>query len=235
MKRFLPVLCGLLGAALGWLVGGRLAPLIDESIAILNIAGIRGMPAWGGAAELGAGLGLLIGVWAALRFIAGHRSFGAIAWRGLFAVVAAGVVSYGALKLGAAAFSELGLNATVPTVEFEIRLPVATSLPASHNDIQVELHTDKNQIIATLRDITTIDGRAVMLGTAPLVFRTTQRTVILSLPGETVRIFRLLLQASPAPTAEFGPWQQVDYLDQQGQQARRTDVTEDYSIRYRVR
>jgi hypothetical protein len=193
------------------------------------------LPSWLGSPEAGAAIGLIIGVWVALRFFAGHRTFGAIAWRGLIAIVTAGVISYAVITLGNAGFSQLGLNATVPTVDFEIRMPAEAHARLSSNDVQVELHTDKNQLIAKLDEIDDAEGRLMLRGSVPLVFRTTRRTIILSLPGEPIRSFRLLLQANPPPTTDFGPWQQVDYLDQQGQQSRRIDVTEDYSIRYRVR
>jgi hypothetical protein len=235
MKRLLAVWCGIAGAAFGWIAGAWLAPVIAAYVTLPDIVGLRGLAAYGGVAELGALAGLILGVWIALRFFAGHRSFGALAWRGLLAILVAGVISYGVIRLGNTAFSELGLNASVPTVEFEIRFPAAAQPPANRGDAQVELHTDVNQMIATVSDLSEHDGRLTLRGTAPLVFRTSQRRVILSLPGDPIRSFRLRLQANPSATADFGPWQQVDYLDQAGMEARRTDVTDDYSIRYRVR
>ena len=72
-----------------------------------------------------------------------------------------------------------------------------------------------------------------IVGSVPLVFRTANRTVILNLPGQGQRLFRLRLAPSPSQSAEFGPWHLVDEVAASAAAAPRrpNDV---YAIRYRV-
>jgi hypothetical protein len=37
------------------------------------------------------------------------------------------------------------------------------------------------------------------------------------------------------PSADYGPWQQVDFIEDARRETRRAEVTADYAIRYRVR
>jgi len=92
-----------------------------------------------------------------------------------------------------------------PAVEFEIRLPRAALTAVA--DTQIELRTDRNQKLAKVQDAlaSTADGRSVLKGSVSLDYRTTERMVVLNLPGPTQRQFKLRLPASPSPSAQFGP------------------------------
>jgi hypothetical protein len=133
------------------------------------------------------------------------------------------------------ALTYLGILASKPAVEFEIRLPDAVAARVDTSATQIELHTDRNQTLASLREGPTFTstGESILRGSVPLVFRTAHRTVILNLPGQAQRLFRLRLAPSPSHTAEFGPWHLVDEVAASGAAApRRPDDV--YAIRYRV-
>ena len=87
------------------------------------------------------------------------------------------------LRHAAAALAYLGINPSKPAVEFEIRLPKAAL--SAMADTQVELHTDRNQTLAQMSGRARIRaiGRSVLRGSVPLDSRTTDRVVILDLPG----------------------------------------------------
>jgi hypothetical protein len=153
----------------------------------------------------------------------------------VFGVVCA--LAAGAMSLRSAAFSHLGLIAKAPAVEFEIRLPSTAALPELKREAQVELLTDLNQTLARLDDTlrATDDGRAVLRGSVPLKFRTSERMVVLSLPGQMQRAFKLRLPPNPTPSDEFGPWHLVDRFVPNGPNTAPRGLPDDsFAIRYRV-
>jgi hypothetical protein len=164
----------------------------------------------------------------ASRDIAGHLAA---------AVVAAGLLTFVADDMRRAAFDYLGINSAKPAVEFEIRLPDAAALAVTAGTTQIELHTDKNQTLAKLREglASTEDGRAVLRGSVPLDFRTTDRMVVLNLPGQPQRLFKLRLAASPSHSDQFGPWHLADRVTPTtANEPVRTAPNDAFAIRYRV-
>ena len=108
-------------------------------------------------------------------------------------------------------------------------------LPEKLAGVAVNLETDKNTMPASLTETRTEDGRPVIAGQVDLYFRTSSRTIVLSIPGEPDRLFTLRLPSNPPASAEFGPWQAVDYVaDQPGQGLRKAGEGDVYDIRYRV-
>lgn len=149
----------------------------------------------------------------------------------------AGALAAGAFSLRSAALSHLGLMARAPAVEFEIRLPPAVAKDDLKREAQVELLTDLNQTLAQLDAdlLATEDGRAVLRGSVPLKFRTTERMVVLSLPGQAQRAFKLRLPPDPSPSNEFGPWHMVDRVVAGGHTGTARSAPDDsFAIRYRV-
>lgn len=153
--------------------------------------------------------------------------------RGLGIVAIAGGLAASAFTLRAAALTHLGLIARPPAVEFEIRMPPAVAKGDLKRDAQVELLTDLNQTLAQLDgDLgATEDGRPVLRGSVPLKFRTADRTVVLSLPGQAQRAFRLRLPPNPSPSNDFGPWHMVDRV---APDTARGVPDDSFAIRYRV-
>jgi hypothetical protein len=235
MTYVVATVTGLISAACGWLAGGYLSPIVAEFIVASGIANFGIVFDAFDLHGVGAGLGLVAGTWLALRFQGGHRSMRAIAWRGLVSITAGGLIVGATLWLTSAMFDRLGMNARELTVDFDIRLPATTKLPENTSDIQIELHTDQNQAIAKLVSVERDGAQTILRGNVPILFRTPQRTIILSLPGETARIFKLLLSANPPANAEFSPWQAIDPRDQPVQTVRTTPASADYAIRYRAR
>jgi hypothetical protein len=167
----------------------------------------------------------------------GVQTLRGIAVRSLGVVLMAGALAAGAFSLRAAALTHLGLIAKAPAVEFEIRLPQTAAKNDLKREAQVELLTDLNQTLAQLDgDLrATEDGRTVLRGHVPLKFRTAERMVVLSLPGQAQRIFKLRLPPNPSPSDEFGPWHMTDRVAPAGSiETARGAPDDSFAIRYRV-
>ena len=129
----------------------------------------------------------------------------------------------------------LGINPTKPAVEFEIRLPEAAVSAVA--DTQVELHTDRNQTLAQVQGALSSDddGRSVIRGSVPLDYRTTDRVVVLNLPGQAQCQFKLRLAASPSHSDQFGPWHLADRVASASKgEETRAEQNDAFAIRYRV-
>jgi len=153
------------------------------------------------------------------------------------AIVAIGLLAFAAYDMRHAAFDYLGINWSKPAVEFEIRLPDTAALAVMAGTPQIELHTDKNQTLAKVRDglASTGDGRTVLRGSVPLDFRTTDRVVVLNLPGQPQRLFKLRLAASPSHSDQFGPWHLADRVaPTNAVEPVRAAPSDAFAIRYRV-
>jgi hypothetical protein len=153
------------------------------------------------------------------------------------ALMAVGLLAFAAYDMRHTAFGYLGINSAKPAVEFEIRLPDAAALAVSAGTTQIELHTDKNQTLAKLREglASTEDGRTVLRGSVPLDFHTTDRIVVLNLPGQPQRLFKLRLAASPSHSDQFGPWHLADRVTPSTANGPvRAAPNDAFAIRYRV-
>ncbi|MGZ3411495.1 MAG: hypothetical protein ACXWJW_06140 [Xanthobacteraceae bacterium] len=234
MTYVVAIVVGLIGTVAGWFAGGFAEHYLPSWLIISDVR-IAGQVLTIGVREACALIGVVIGVLLSLRLYGGYRGKGSLIVHGTLVTILTVGLIYGASAGGDALFEALGVNPLAPVVEFEIRLPPGSKLPTAQDDVQVELHTDRNEIIATLNAIAQVGDRPMLTGYAPLVFRTPQRTIVMSLVGQPVQVFRLRLPARPSPSAEFGPWQQVDFLGEAMKEVRRADVTADYAIRYRVR
>jgi hypothetical protein len=193
------------------------------------------------------GLGLLMsglsGVAAALAvaimltvyFRSGHRSARDIVRHGLAAAVALALLAFVVSDMRHAALAYLGINPTKPAMEFEIRLPkTAVSTTA---DTQIELHTDRNQTLAQVQGALASDGvgRSVLRGSVALEYRTTERVVVLNLPGKAQCEFKLRLAANPSRSDQFGPWHLADRVAAPGKgEETRAEQNDAFAIRYRV-
>ncbi len=167
----------------------------------------------------------------------GVKTLRGVALRSLGVVLMAGALAAGAFGLRSTALTHLGLIAKAPAVEFEIRLPRTAANGDLKQEAQVELLTDLNQTLAQLDGNlrATEDGRAVLRGHVPLKFRTSERMVVLNLPGQAQRAFRLRLPPNPSPSDEFGPWHMTDRVVSGGRTETVRGAPDDsFAIRYRV-
>ena len=183
----------------------------------------------------GAAAAAAVAIVLTLYFKGQYRSPRDIARHFAAAIVAVGLLGFAGYDMRHAAFDYLGINSAKPAVEFEIRLPDAAALAVMAGTPQIELHTDKNQTLAKVREglASTEDGRTVLRGSVPLDFRTTDRIVVLNLPGQPQRLFKLRLAASPSHSDQFGPWHLADRVApiNTGEAVRPNDA---FAIRYRV-
>ena len=70
-------------------------------------------------------------------------------------------------------------------------------------------------------------------GSVTLDYRTTDRVVVLNLPGQPQRLFKLRLAANPGHSVQFGPWHLADRVaSAAGEPAR--EPNDAIAIRYRV-
>jgi hypothetical protein len=222
----------------------QMAELPGDSVAsLLKIVGTAtGLFDDGPDGGLGLAMSALAGIAAALAvaivlsiyFRSGYRNTRDVMKHGLAATVVLVLLAFVVYDVRHAALAYLGINPTKPAVEFEIRLPKAAL--AAIADTQVELRTDRNQKLAQVQDAlaSTADGRSVLRGTVTLDYRTTERTVVLNLPGQAQHQFRLRLAASPSPSPQFGPWHLADGVAASKSDAAPAESNDAFAIRYRV-
>jgi hypothetical protein len=169
--------------------------------------------------ELGMVMSGLSGIAAALAVAivltvysrSGYRTVRDVVKHSVATLAVLGLAAFVGYDMRQAALAYLGINPSKPAVEFEIRLP--KSALSAISDTQVELHTDRNQKLAQLSDtLDSSDGRSVLRGSVTLDYRTTDRVVVLNLPGQAQFEFKLRLAANPTHSDQFGPWHLVDRI-----------------------
>jgi hypothetical protein len=182
----------------------------------------------------GVATALAVAIVLTVYFRSGYRSGRDLVRHGLAAAAVLGLLAFVVSDMRHAAFAYLGINPSKPAVEFEIRLPRATA--SAVGNTQIELHTDRNQTLAQVQALgSDEDGRSIIRGSVPLAFRTTERRVILNLPGQASCEFKLRLAASPGRSGQFGPWHLVDrVILPNGGEETRTQQNDAFAIRYRV-
>ena len=183
----------------------------------------------------GVATALAVAIVLTVYFRSRYRSARDILRHGLAVALVLGLVAFVAYDMRHAALAYLGINPTGPAVEFEIRLPKAAV--SAVTDTQVELHTDRNQTLGQVQGALASDGDGlgVIRGSVPLDYRTTDRIVILNLPGRASCEFRLRLPADPSPSEQFGPWHLADRVASPttGEETR-SQQHDAFAIRYRV-
>jgi hypothetical protein len=211
MKNSHPIIGGVIGTAAGFVVtllaleivgfGGRADPIASGLLALLVFA-----PA-------GAIAGLVIGTKLGMRWRDAKHS-GGLATNSLksFGVVVAlcaaagGAYSWYALST---ATPWLNPNAATPILMFEVRLPTGAALPATAQDVRIELQTDLNLMPGEPRfDQFRRDGdRAVIAGNVEIAFRTAHRQLEIRIRGQPDRTFLIRLSRKAPHTPEVGAWQ----------------------------
>ena len=181
----------------------------------------------------GVAAALAVAIVLTVYFRSGYRSSRDVLKHGLAATAVLALLAFVAYDMRHAAQAYLGINPAKPAVEFEIRLPKAAL--DSVSETQVELVTDRNQKLAQMQAAPGSDhnGRAVIRGSVTLDYRTTDRVVVLHLPGQPQRLFKLRLAANPGHSDQFGPWHLVDRIASPGGEVAR-EFNDAFAIRYRV-
>ena len=183
----------------------------------------------------GVAAALAVAIILTVYFRSRYRSFRDIVRHGLAAALVLGLFAFVAYDMRHAALAYLGINPTKPAVEFEIRLPKAALSDVA--DTQVELRTDRNQKLAQLQGALAPgdEGRSVLKGSVVLDYRTTERFMILTLPGQAQYQFKLRLAANPSHCDQFGPWHLADRMASPNTgEATGTELHDAFAIHYRV-
>ena len=196
----------------------------------------------------GVATALAVAIVLTVYFRSRYRSVREVLRHGLAAAAVFALIAFVAYDMRHAALAYLGINPAKPAVEFEIRLP-KTAASAISGNTQVELHTDRNQTLAQLKGhaqgqvqgqvqgapAADGDGVTVLRGSVPLDYRTSDRVVILNLPGLASCEFKLRLPASPSPSDQFSPWHLADRVASPvtGEETR-SQQHDAFAIRYRV-
>jgi len=177
---------------------------------------------------------LAVAIVLTVYFRSGYRTVRDVVKHGVATLAVLALVAFVAYDMRQAALAYLGINPSKPAVEFEIRLPKTALLAIS--DTQVELRTDRNQKLAQVSDtVDSSDGRSVLRGSVTLDYRTTDRVVVLSLPGQAQCEFKLRLAANPSRSDQFGPWHLVDRIASPTTgEVSDTALHDAFAIRYRV-
>lgn len=186
------------------------------------------------SALAGIAAALAVAIMMSVYFRSGYRSRRDLLKHGLAASAVLILLAFAISDMRHAALAYLGLNPAKPAVEFEIRLPKAALTTAA--DTQVELLTDRNQKLAKVQEAlaSTSDGRSILRGTVTLDYRTTERVVVLNLPGQGQRQFRLRLPANPSHSLQFGPWHLADGIVPAKGGTVTSEIHDAFAIRYRV-
>ena len=186
------------------------------------------------SALAGVAAALAVAIMLTVYFRSGYRSARDILKHGVAAAAVFALLAFVAYDLRHAAFAYLGINPAKPAIEFEIRLPKAALTTVA--DTQIELHTDRNQKLAQVQGAVASDGagHSVLRGSVTLDYRTTERVVVLNLPGQSPREFKLRLAASPTHSDQFGPWHLADRVASPTGEVALSEPNDTFAIRYRV-
>ena len=191
------------------------------------------------SALAGIAAALAVAILLSVYFRTGHRSGRDIARHGVAAalVLSLALIAFVAYDMRQAALAYLGINPAKPAIEFEIRLPKVAASEVANS--QIELHTDRNQTLAQVQGALGADddGHSIIRGSVPLKFRTTDRVMVLNLPGQPQREFKLRLTASPSHSDQFSPWHLADRVNDSITVSNGATIlgpNDDFAIRYRV-
>jgi len=231
----LAILAGMVAAAAGWFVTALVAGWLAGLAGMSDFEGGRGMFAAFVAGPAGGLVAMLVAIWLVLRVRRGRASPGPMLLRiGMVLAGIAGVVG-GGLALWYWSIDTYS-GELPPQLAFDVRLPVAMAV-GNRDDVDIELDTDRNSADALLGDPwQRREGDAqVITGLVELAFKTRSRLLVLKLPNQPVRLFRLRLSRDPASTASMSDWQRPDHIDEPAKQGPEAAPPDDpVELRYRV-
>ena len=186
------------------------------------------------SALAGVAAALAVAIALSVYFRSGYRSRRDLVKHGLAASAVLVLLAFVISDMRNAALAYLGLNPAKPAVEFEIRLPKAALATAT--DTQVELLTDRNQKLAKVQEAlaSTPDGRSILRGTVTLDYRTTERMMVLNLPGQARARSGCGCPQAPRIPTQFGPWHLADGIVPANGDTVTSELHDAFAIRYRV-
>lgn len=227
---------GLVGAGAGWLAarmmflpGATAWSAFGLSVSADNLAAAL--------AAIGAAAGMILTIAAVLALRC--RSAGEVARRTLALTVLLMALAAIAYSLRASVLEHMGMSmgASAPVVEFEIRFPRTVADHVPPQETQVEFRSAANQRLAQLQKNWRPDApeKMIVSGKVAIDVGTAERFVVLNMPGEPSRLFRLRIAQHPSRSGAFSPWHFVDTIDRAGSGvASGHETADDFAIRYRV-
>jgi hypothetical protein len=209
--------CGYLGLGAGERLGYVIATLIGREIAEL-----KDMLIW---SILASGIvSALAGIWLSHWITRASKGTQQGA-----AIVLAGAVACGAILMLAS--FDWPKSAGTPVVDYELRLPAGTPLPA-HDAIDITAWSDRMGQGCYIKQVRMVDGRPEITGT--IVLHPGLATVSLKLDRATEGHWRLPIAADARLEKAFRPWQRIEFIPTPNKDAVPLPAG-DYEIRYRVR
>lgn len=236
MLYVLAVLAGIVGAVAGWLVTGAVTAWIAGLYGISDFEGGRAMVAFLGVGPIGGLISMVVSAWLVLRVGKGRVSRGRTLAR--LGLVLGGIAALVGTGIWVRLYTlDTYTNTLPPTLEFEIRVPAAMPVP-DPSALRIELHTDKNVGESQLADrwLSAADDHKVIAGSVPLAFKTSSRLLVVFLPDQPTRLFRLPLSRDPQSTRTLGPWRRPEHIDVRGEdQPRAAPADDPIEMCYRIR
>jgi MFS family permease len=230
------VLVGIVSAVVGWFVTGVIAVWIAGLYGMSDFEGQRGMFAFLGVGPIGGLLAMVLSAWLVLYLGRDRAPVGATLVRVAIVLVAIAAVVGAVIGIRLMTLDTY-TNSLPPTLEFEVRVPATMATPP-RSDVEVELHTDKNVDPGVLVDdwVEDANGSRVIHGSLSLSFKTSGRLLVVTLPNQPTRLFRLRLSRDPASTDTPSAWQRPDHIDpRDGAQPRAAPADDPVELRYRIR
>lgn len=210
MKNRLQVFGGVVGAIAGFVAAILLAELAGFGNRADPIA--SGLLALFGIGPAGAIAGLVLGTKLAM-LVPRSEPTGSLARNSLksfAALVTLCAVAGAAYYIYAVntATPWLNPNAANPQLEFEVRLPAGTALPASGGDVAFELQTAVNTMPGEPRprQFRRDGDKPVVTGDVELAFRTASRMLLVKIKDQPDRLYTIGLTAKAPHTSQLGPW-----------------------------
>jgi hypothetical protein len=117
----------------------------------------------------------------------------------------------------------------------EIRFPATVTAPPTKETVGLELRTDLGREGGHPSEWLRDGDRLVLRASLDVARRTRQRVIVLSLPGEPERHFRMRFPSNPKPTDGYGRWRRIDGVAAPGQAPQPpTGSDGEFAIRYMI-
>jgi hypothetical protein len=212
MKYFVPPIAGILGLAAGWIIAVVVLLGVSTALGMADREGGLAMTAFFGIGPIAGFIGLIAGVWFALRR---HDSSGLAALAAHVAVTLLIVAALAAATAGVFWINRpyVASNALPPSLVFEIKLPMGASAPSLVSQAEayarrspIELQTSENTMSAEIEAVREEDGRFVASGRVEMYHRARERLLVLKQSSGDV-VFEIKLGATPEHSEEFSAWQ----------------------------
>ena len=235
MVYFLAAIAGIVAAAIGWFVTGAVTVWVAGLFGMSDFEGGRGMFAFLGVAPIGGLVAMVVAAWVVVRIGRGQKSFGNELTRVASVLAGIALLVAGGIWLRLATLDTY-TDTLPPTLEFELRVSTAMPLPAAAA-LEVAVHTAKNVDPGTITTAWRSDsaGHYVIGGLVPLSFKTSARVMVVTMPDQPTRLFRLPLSRDPDSTPALGEWQRTDQIDPgREEQPRAAPPDDPVEVRYRV-